>query len=114
MKIVSGASRDPVARCAAEDEIVCLDGSGDAPLLLAPCDLQAIKACGVTFMTSLMERIIEERAGGDPQYAEQIRAELLDGIGTDLRGIVPGSAAAVFRLAIDALHCIRRDRLLPP
>ena len=72
----------------------CLDGSGDAPLLLAPCDLQAIKACGVTFMTSLMERIIEERAGGDPQHAEQIRAELLDGIGTDLRGIVPGSAAA--------------------
>jgi fumarylacetoacetate (FAA) hydrolase family protein len=72
----------------------CLGGSGAAPALLAPCDLQAVKACGVTFMTSLMERIIEERAGGDPQRAEQMRSELLGGIGTDLRGIVPGSAAA--------------------
>ena len=72
----------------------CLGGSGAAPTLLAPCDLQAIKACGVTFMTSLVERIIEERAGGDSQRAEQIRSELQDGIGTDLRGIVPGSAAA--------------------
>jgi fumarylacetoacetate (FAA) hydrolase family protein len=71
-----------------------LGGAGGAPALLAPCDLQAIKACGVTFMTSLMERIIEERAGGDPQRAERIRSALLEGIGTDLRGIVPGSAAA--------------------
>ena len=72
----------------------CLGGNGEAPALLAPCDLQAVKACGVTFMTSLMERIIEERAGGDPQWAEQIRSGLLQGIGTELRGIVPGSAEA--------------------
>lgn len=79
----------------------CLGGSGAAPALLAPCDLQAVKACGVTFMTSLMERIIEERAGGDPQRAEHIRSELLGGIGTDLRGILPGSdAAAQFKQAL--------------
>jgi len=72
----------------------CVGGGGIAPVLLAPCDLQAVKACGVTFMASLMERIIEERAGGDPRRADKIRSGLLEGIGTDLRGIVPGSDGA--------------------
>ena len=40
-----------------------------APYLLAPCDVQAIKACGVTFAVSLLERVIEEQAGGDPARA---------------------------------------------
>ncbi|MBI1731686.1 MAG: fumarylacetoacetate hydrolase family protein [Gammaproteobacteria bacterium] len=72
----------------------CIGGSGAAPALLAPCDLQALKACGVTFMVSLMERLIEERAGGDPQRAERLRGELLQGIGANLRAVRPGSDAA--------------------
>lgn len=72
----------------------CLDGAGNAPALLAPCDLQAIKACGVTFMVSLMERLIEERAGGDPKRAESLRGELLHGIGLDLGTVRPGSPDA--------------------
>lgn len=63
--------------------------------LLAPCDVQAIKACGVTFAVSLLERVIEEQAGGDPARAAEIRASLHALIGTDLAKIKPGSAAAM-------------------
>jgi fumarylacetoacetate (FAA) hydrolase family protein len=42
-------------------------GASGAAQLLAPCDVQAIKACGVTFAVSLIERVIEEQAGGDPR-----------------------------------------------
>jgi len=68
------------------------DGASDQ--LLAPCDLQAIKACGVTFAVSLLERVIEERAGGDALRAEEIRGQLRQTLGTDLSAIVPGSEAA--------------------
>ncbi len=64
------------------------------PCLLAPCDLQAIKACGVTFASSMLERVIEERAGGDPARAETLRGELAVRIGGDLRRVKPGSPAA--------------------
>lgn len=64
------------------------------PHLLAPCDLQVIKAAGVTFASSLLERVIEERAGGDPHKAQTIRAEVEALIGADLRQLKPGSAAA--------------------
>ena len=64
------------------------------PYLLAPVDLQAIKACGVTFAQSMLERVIEERAKGDPRAAEKIRDEIRDVIGLDLGDIVPGSAEA--------------------
>lgn len=72
-------------------------GSGSLGRLLAPCDLQAIKAAGVTFAGSMIERVIEERAKGDPALAEAIRAELAELLGGNLRGLVPGSekAAAV-------------------
>jgi fumarylacetoacetate (FAA) hydrolase family protein len=63
--------------------------------LLAPCDLQAIKACGVTFAVSLLERVIEEQAKGDPARAGELRAELQATIGTDLSEMVPGSEAAL-------------------
>lgn len=62
--------------------------------LLAPCDLQAVKACGVTFAKSMVERVIEERAGGDPARAEEIRARVVGAIGDSLSDIVPGSDAA--------------------
>jgi fumarylacetoacetate (FAA) hydrolase family protein len=65
------------------------------PYFLAPCDLQAIKACGVTFATSMLERVIEEQARGDASKAEAIRAMITDLIGTDLSKIVPGSDAAL-------------------
>ncbi|WP_175775417.1 fumarylacetoacetate hydrolase family protein [Burkholderia anthina] len=66
-----------------------------APKLLAPCDVQAIKACGVTFAVSLLERVIEEQAGGDPAKAQSVRAEITQLIGTDLSRIKPGSDAAL-------------------
>ncbi|TKC92259.1 fumarylacetoacetate hydrolase [Trinickia terrae] len=62
--------------------------------LLAPCDLQAIKACGVTFAVSLLERVIEEQAGGDPAAAMAIRQTIQQTIGTDLSMVRPGSDAA--------------------
>ena len=65
------------------------------PWLLAPCDLQAIKACGVTFAASMLERVIEERAAGDPARADALRGELTARIGSDLRRVKPGSPAAL-------------------
>ena len=64
------------------------------PYLLAPCDLQALKAAGVTFAASMLERVIEERAKGDPQRAVEIRKEINQSIGVDLSEIVPGSDEA--------------------
>jgi fumarylacetoacetate (FAA) hydrolase family protein len=66
-----------------------------APFLLAPSDLQAVKACGVTFAVSLLERVIEEQAGGDPARATELRNELQAMIGTDLSRITPGSDEAM-------------------
>ena len=62
--------------------------------LLAPIDLQAVKACGVTFVTSMVERVVEEMAKGDPSKAGEARTALEAEIGEDLRGIVPGSEEA--------------------
>ena len=64
------------------------------PWLLAPVDLQAVKAAGVTFVTSLLERVIEEQAKGDPSAAEAARQAMTAEIGGDLSAIVPGSDAA--------------------
>ena len=62
---------------------------------LAPADLQPIKAAGVTFVQSLLERVIEEHADGDPAKAAKARAEIEGLIGDDLRAVRPGSAAAM-------------------
>ncbi|OLO03953.1 fumarylacetoacetate hydrolase family protein [Salinicola socius] len=66
-----------------------------APYLLAPCDVQAIKACGVTFAVSLLERVIEEQAGGDLKRAAELRQEIQSLIGGDLSRIKPGSNEAM-------------------
>jgi len=71
-----------------------LDSSAHAARLLAPCDVQAIKACGVTFAVSLLERVIEEHAGGDASKAQETRSMINELIGADLSKIEPGSEAA--------------------
>lgn len=68
--------------------------STTAPTLLAPCDLQAVKACGVTFANSMVERVIEERAAGDPKKADEIRKRVSELIGASLRDIKAGSTEA--------------------
>jgi fumarylacetoacetate (FAA) hydrolase family protein len=65
-----------------------------APHLLAPCDLQAVKACGVTFARSMIERVIEERAKGDSARANEIREEIGRIIGGALSDIKAGSPEA--------------------
>jgi fumarylacetoacetate (FAA) hydrolase family protein len=61
------------------------------PWLLAPIDLQAIKAAGVTFASSLLERVVEEQAKGNPAAADAVRAALVAEIGVDLSKVKPGS-----------------------
>ncbi|MCR6669959.1 fumarylacetoacetate hydrolase family protein [Devosia ginsengisoli] len=70
-------------------------GNADLPSLLSPIDLQAIKASGVTFVVSLLERVIEEQARGDKSRADSLRGEILELIGTDLSALVPGSETAM-------------------
>ena len=65
------------------------------PWLLAPLDLQVLKAAGVTFAISMLERVIEERAGGNPASAEAIRTEVLRLVGDDLSKLKPGSPEAM-------------------
>ncbi|PWC49558.1 fumarylacetoacetate hydrolase family protein [Azospirillum sp. TSA6c] len=67
----------------------------NAPWLLAPTDLQVLKAAGVTFAVSMLERVIEERARGNPDAAEAIRAEVQRLVGDDLAALKPGSEAAM-------------------
>jgi fumarylacetoacetate (FAA) hydrolase family protein len=63
--------------------------------LLAPCDLQALRACGVTFIASMLERVIEEHAKGDPLKAEEIRRSIGAEIGAELKSVKPGSSEAM-------------------
>lgn len=74
------------------------------PWLLSPVDLQAVKAAGVTFVTSMLERVIEERARGDLSAAAGIRDHIRDLVGDDLRRLKPGSpeAAALKQTLIEA------------
>lgn len=64
------------------------------PYFLAPVDIQPIKACGVTFACSMLERVIEESAGGDPAKAAAARDKVMKAIGSDIAAIKPGSAEA--------------------
>lgn len=69
--------------------------AGGEEWLMAPIDLQCIKAAGVTFAVSTMERVIEEAARGDPQRANEIRGRIVTKIGADLPAIRPGSTRAL-------------------
>lgn len=71
------------------------DAGADTLRFLAPADLQAIKASGVTFAESMVERVIEEQAAGDADRAEAIRAKVKGVIGDSLSGIEPGSDQAL-------------------
>ena len=76
------------------------DGAALGPLdmlalpLLSPVDLQCVKACGVTFALSAIERVIEERALGDASAAADIRDRLEERVGGSIRAVVPGSPEA--------------------
>ena len=70
------------------------DFAPDTPRLLAPCDLQAIKAAGVTFVDSMLERVIEEQARGDASKAEAIRSRIVAILGGSLASVRPGSEHA--------------------
>ncbi len=64
------------------------------PQLLSPLDLQCVKASGVTFAVSAVERVIEERARGDASRAQSVRESLQSRVGTDIRAVKPGSPQA--------------------
>ena len=84
-----GALKDILAYSARESRAV------EGPHLLAPIDLQAIKAAGVTFAQSLLERVIEERARGSREGAARAREEIVRALGDDLSALKPGSPAAM-------------------
>ncbi|PNQ04913.1 MULTISPECIES: fumarylacetoacetate hydrolase family protein [Sphingobium] len=82
----------PAARTANGVALGALDRL-DLPLL-SPVDLQCVKACGVTFAFSAIERVIEEQARGEAGAAAEIRARLEERVGGSIRAVVPGSAEA--------------------
>ena len=100
-------AHDPVAAIRASGAPMALDlaavlansahdaRKAGAPYLLAPVDLHAVKACGVTYVRSMLERVIEERCRGDASRAEAVRAEVRGIIGEDLSAVRPGSAEAM-------------------
>jgi fumarylacetoacetate (FAA) hydrolase family protein len=92
-----GALKDILANSPRQDR------DATKPWLIAPNDLQAIKAAGVTFVVSMLERVIEEQARGEAARADAIRAEINATIGDDLRKLKPGSeqAMALKALLID-------------
>lgn len=84
--------------CSVEDLLAnSLPGARDATRswLLAPCDLQVVKAAGVTFAASLIERVIEEQARGDATRAQGLRSQVIGLIGENLADIRPGSPEAM-------------------
>lgn len=95
----AAAVRAHPGRRLAETREVIANSAFDArkpgvPFLLAPCDLQAVKAAGVTFVASMLERVIEEQARGDPAKAEGVRQAVVAVIGDNLAAVRPGSPEA--------------------
>src|SRR4051794_41101256 len=96
MAIVAAAPRD---RRIGDIAAILANSAADArdpakPFLLAPIDLQSVKAAGVTFVRSLLERVVEEQARGDPARAARVRDSLAAEIGGDLASVRPGSPEA--------------------
>lgn len=89
IRTVAGAELCTVEKLAAANSV----NKNDLHLL-APCDLQAVKACGVTFASSMVERVIEEQAAGDADKANAIRARIGNAIGANLRNVKAGSPEA--------------------
>ena len=113
------ASAPTTAQAAAREDLATLPGRDLGPLdsldltpawetaaavrLLSPLDLQCVKASGVTFAVSAVERVIEERARGDADRAQIIRLTLADRVGADLSAVKPGSVqAAALKAALIA------------
>ncbi|MBX5132029.1 fumarylacetoacetate hydrolase family protein [Rhizobium lentis] len=100
VRAASGKEIGPLEEIAANST-----GKPDAgrPYLLAPADLQAVKACGVTFAQSMIERVIEEKAAGNPDRAASIRERVSALIGGSLTNLKAGSpeAARVKQALID-------------
>ena len=93
LRAASGESLGPLAAILANS---AEDGRDAAkPWLLAPTDLQAVKAAGVTFAISMLERVIEEKARGNAAAAEAIRKEIVGLVGDDLSKLKPGSPEAM-------------------
>ncbi|WP_129586436.1 fumarylacetoacetate hydrolase family protein [Sphingomonas montana] len=93
-ELVAGGIFDPAAGEVIGD-LAALGLSPDGtPRLLSPIDFQCVKAAGVTFAVSALERVIEERARGDAGAAVAVRARLETRVGGGLAGVVPGSAEA--------------------
>ena len=95
--------------CSVEDLLAnSQPGARDAtrPWLLAPCDLQVVKAAGVTFAASLIERVIEEQARGDATRAQGLRSQVIGLIGENLADIRPGSPEAM------RLKALLQDKVL--
>jgi fumarylacetoacetate (FAA) hydrolase family protein len=95
----AGAVRHHTGERIADTQSVLANSAHDKrdpalPWFLAPCDLQAIKAAGVTFVSSMLERVIEEQARGDASKAEAVRKAVVDVIGNNLGDVQPGSPAA--------------------
>ncbi len=88
--IPRGKPCGPVAELAPPAVWMAADDAA-AARVLPPVDLQCVKASGVTFAASALERVIEERARGDAAAAEHLRGALAARIGSDLKGVVPGS-----------------------
>lgn len=75
------------------------DAYADA-VLLSPVDLQVLKAAGVTFVGSMLERVIEERVGGDPMKAAEVRGQLKESLGASIQDVRPGSPEALAALEV--------------
>jgi fumarylacetoacetate (FAA) hydrolase family protein len=100
VKLVRDALRNGWARQIGEVEALLENSHADRraerrPYFLSPCDLQALRACGVTFVASMVERVIEEHAKGDAAKAESTRRAIGDEIGAEIRSVKPGSPGAV-------------------
>jgi fumarylacetoacetate (FAA) hydrolase family protein len=100
VKLVRRALSAPGARVVGSVSALLANSAHDQrdparPYFLAPADLQAIRACGVTFIASMLERVIEEQAKGDPAQAESVRRSIGEEIGAEVRSIKPGSPEAM-------------------